>query len=71
MVSLQSLYSVLDQSPFQPFQIVLNSGEVIDIRRQGQAAANPRGLFLGGDRDVARRVKLEEIDHVQDRPITQ
>ncbi len=65
MVTLQNLYSLLDQSPFQPFQIVLNTGEVFDIRRRGEAAANPRGLFIGGDREVARRVNLEEINHLQ------
>lgn len=65
MVTYEVVYANLSRKPFQPFRVVLSSGEHVEVTRVNQAVAMKRRLMVGTDDDRLKWIWLEEIDRVE------
>ncbi|HYO09989.1 MAG TPA: hypothetical protein VER17_13545 [Tepidisphaeraceae bacterium] len=65
MNAQEQIYQLLGRRPFQPFRVVLTSGEQLDVVRVAQAAISPRLFGFVTTDDRVRRIALDQLDRVE------
>jgi hypothetical protein len=66
-MTVQTFRDLLKQQPFQPFRIVMSSGEAQEVRHPEMAILGRTDLFVGisnADDDLADRFKICSLLHI-------
>lgn len=65
MVDYQQLWDCLDRLPREPFRVVTTDGEIMDVFRRGEAAANKRWFIFAKSQARAVRFSLEQLERIE------